>query len=72
MTTFTVTNTGTGIPATAEARQSKLRRMTRKTCLFLVMLLALPPATALDRADVDATLKAHPAQTGTPVLERGE
>jgi cardiolipin synthase C len=46
--------------------------MTRKICLLLALLLALPPATALDRADVDATLAAHPGQTGTLVLERGE
>jgi putative cardiolipin synthase len=49
--------------------------MTRKTSLLLAsLLLALPPAyaPALDRADVDATLAAHPGQTGTLVLERGE
>ena len=49
--------------------------MTRKTSLLLAsLLLTLPPAhaPALDRADIDATLAAHPGQTGTLVLERGE
>ncbi|MBK6672199.1 MAG: phospholipase D family protein [Proteobacteria bacterium] len=46
--------------------------MTRKICLLVALLLALPPAPALDRTDIDATLASHPGQTGTLVLERGE
>jgi cardiolipin synthase C len=46
--------------------------MTRRICLLLALLLAMPAAPALDRADVDAALAAHPGQTGTLVLERGE
>lgn len=46
--------------------------MIRKTCLLLILLVALQPAAAFDRSDVDATLAAHPGQTGTLVLERGE
>jgi cardiolipin synthase C len=46
--------------------------MTRRISLFLALLLALPPAPAFDRADIDATLAGHAGQTGTLVLERGE
>jgi putative cardiolipin synthase len=46
--------------------------MNRGACLLLCLSLWLAPAMALDRADVDATLAAHPGQSGTLVLERGE
>jgi cardiolipin synthase C len=40
--------------------------------LWLSLLLLPVLASAFDRSDVDATLAAHPNQTGTLVLERGE
>jgi putative cardiolipin synthase len=46
--------------------------MIRPAGLLLLLLCALRPAAAFDRTDVDAALAAHPDQTGTLVLERGE
>jgi putative cardiolipin synthase len=40
--------------------------------LMLMLICALGPVAAFDRADVDAELAAHAGQTGTLVLERGE
>jgi putative cardiolipin synthase len=46
--------------------------MIRPAGLLLLLLCALRPVAAFDRSDVDAALAAHPGQTGTLVLERGE